>query len=240
MGVGTTGYLRTSETEEELQLRLKQLLNLPVQTDAPATPGLMENMNDYSVLGSKMDLQYITLDCHALADSLSCLPVHKRLDINADLLELGGYLDDVSGKRDLLTREENFEHVVAKQNKDVSSHGQDATVTHGTRDKVIGYNFQFSSAQHPQTAAGKSPDHSQIQHSICESPKTVTQNVDLHDVGEDTELDQLLQESTTTTIDGKLSTIVIKHPSSAPSQPMHTHKIETDELDDMLDELLLA
>lgn len=37
---------------------------------------------------------FITLDCTSLAESLATIPVHERLGLNAELLEVGGYCAD--------------------------------------------------------------------------------------------------------------------------------------------------
>lgn len=237
-GTDSSGYLRTSETEEELQLRLIQLLNLPVQTNASVSPaGLAQ---DYSVLGSQINSQFITLDCCSLADSLSCLPVHKRLDISAHLLELGGYADEFSSKRETSTEESSsltHRNEIELANVDsTSDRVQNVTVISGIQNEGKGFNFQVS----PQTAAKTVPEAKSMQPSSVEKTETLPHT----DLGGDTELDHLLQQSSTTIdtvkfviVENKqdvITNVQCTHPSSALPQPVH----ETDELDDMLDELL--
>ena len=235
-GTDSSGYLRTSETEEELQLRLIQLLNLPVLTNTSVEAA--ELTQDYSVLGSQVNSQFITLDCCALADSLSRLPVHERLDIDTGLLELGGYTDEYSSKQETFTEE--LSSVTLREDtkltnvEDTCDRLQDLAVIPG-KHKGEGFKFQFST-QSSQAAAGRVPEAKHPQ------PSGINETVNT-DLGGDTELDHLLQQPNTTIKFGNeenkhdvIGNEQQGHPSAAPPKPAH----DVDELDDMLDELLLA
>lgn len=77
-----TTSLSNQDNEELLHQRLVQLMNLPTHHHkSPMTPSPSDSTDD---AGSP----FLTLDCEALATSLSTLPLYTRLDLSLELLEL--------------------------------------------------------------------------------------------------------------------------------------------------------
>lgn len=74
------------ESEEALQDRLLQLFNLPI---THTTPSLADIEAESSLTDSTRDSSnnFLTLDCRALAEALSTLPLHQQLDIDLELLQ---------------------------------------------------------------------------------------------------------------------------------------------------------
>ena len=72
------------ESEEALQDRLLQLFNLPI---THTMPSLTDVTDDQISAAQELDegLDFLTLDCRALAEALSTLPLHQRLDIDPEL-----------------------------------------------------------------------------------------------------------------------------------------------------------
>lgn len=234
---GSSGYLRISETDEELQLRLIQLLNLPQQTDTIAE--FSRKCLDDSLLGSQGDSKFITLDCHALADSLSCLPVHERLDIDVDLLELGEYTCDISTNEETVSEEETSRLSYSKQTSDkcISSCGH-LNSTDGKQykksnciDHLLHNPSQTCHNHRLPEAATSEHDHEtndtgSVAHCHKEGGRTMAANV---------AMSSRLDCHTVRKSRPSVATVVGCAP---PLHPPPAH--ETDELDDMLDELLLA
>lgn len=77
------------ESEEALQDRLLQLFNLPLTHTTPSLADIGGEENSVSVATqqqSRESSKFLTLDCIALAEALSSLPLHERLDIDPKLL----------------------------------------------------------------------------------------------------------------------------------------------------------
>ena len=85
---GDDSHSHYQENEEQLQQRLVQLLNLPVHHVAPpmTTPrGAIDDASSTHVADSD---SFLRLDCAALAESLSSIPLHQMLGISPDLVQL--------------------------------------------------------------------------------------------------------------------------------------------------------
>ena len=76
-------------SEEQLQQRLIQLLNLPVHHHTVAAPPfLATHPNSADTFSEDSPDQFSSLDTAALAESLSSMSLHQMLDIDVDLVEL--------------------------------------------------------------------------------------------------------------------------------------------------------
>lgn len=71
------------ENEDQLQQRLVQLLNLPIHHVTPSLEDASESVQQLDESDS-----FLSLDCPALAASLSSLPLHQVLGISSDLVQL--------------------------------------------------------------------------------------------------------------------------------------------------------
>lgn len=96
----------SQRNEEQLQQRLVQLLNLPIHHVAPpqhhVTPSHGDTSSEGCVDSIQFDLSssgpadsvqfesdsFLSLDCAALAKSLSGIPLHQMLGISSDLVQL--------------------------------------------------------------------------------------------------------------------------------------------------------
>ena len=77
------------ENEEALQDRLLQLFNLPITHTIPSLADIGD-INQGSIGNAAQEelaegSDFLTLDCRALAEALSTLPLHQRLDIDHEL-----------------------------------------------------------------------------------------------------------------------------------------------------------
>ena len=83
------------ESEEALQDRLLQLFNLPITHTMPSLADITDDQIS-SAAAQELDddgSSFLTLDCRALAEALSMLPLYQRLDIDSELFpeeERGG------------------------------------------------------------------------------------------------------------------------------------------------------
>ena len=111
----TAAATYTAETEEEQQMRLVQLLNLP--TPAPQdpiwTPGGEEEWK-----GEKGS--HLTLNVAELAESLTSLPIWTRLDLSSDLLQHYG-VSESDFDESTSARQEPDESTSARQEPDEST-----------------------------------------------------------------------------------------------------------------------
>ena len=216
-------YPHTSQTEEELQQRLLQLFNLPTNQSV-STP----LNSEFSPPDIKETPQYITLDCNSLAESLACLPVHQRLGLSTELLELGGYSIHTGSENSVMAQERTqFENPTPGLPKEqVVSSGSGGITAEASTHQI--------SAQ--GIGSGKTGEE-QGQERFDFKPHTPAATAECTvapDVEDDSELDQLLSEPAAAPSEGLSGTEKPKEshePQTAVTQ-------ETDELDDMLDELL--
>ena len=88
------------ESEEALQDRLLQLFNLPV---THTMPSLTDITDDQISAAQELDegSDFLTLDCRALAEALSTLPLHQRLDIDPELFSEEKREDEFASKINL-------------------------------------------------------------------------------------------------------------------------------------------
>ncbi len=77
------GSLR--ESEDALQDRLLQLFNLPITRTMPSLADITDNQISVAAQELNEGSDFLTLDCRALAEALSTLPLHQRLDIKPEL-----------------------------------------------------------------------------------------------------------------------------------------------------------
>ena len=82
------------EEEEWRQQRLQQLLSMPIQHDhtlptQEEAPTTIQVATSTTPTRDPSISSFLTLDCIALAESLSTLPLHEKLDLDFDLLRLG-------------------------------------------------------------------------------------------------------------------------------------------------------
>ena len=218
--MGRSGdYPHTSETEEELQQRLMQLFNLPTQ---PVS-------TDLTVENSPPDIketpQYITLDCNSLAESIASLPVHERLGLSGQLLELGGYstLPVGNSNGDIIVQERIQSESLTSELKK----GQ------ATRNDSRSSSSEATQSGAREIQVGKTIEE-QWQGKFDFNPHTLAStavNTPQQDGENDSELDELLSESVAGTREGPVRWEESHSPPTTVTQEM-------DELDDMLDELL--
>ena len=76
------------ESEEALQDRLLQLFNLPITHTMPSLADITDDQISSTSGAQELDddgSSFLTLDCRALAEALSTLPLYQRLDIDPEL-----------------------------------------------------------------------------------------------------------------------------------------------------------
>lgn len=73
------------ESEEALQDRLLQLFNLPITHTMPSLADITDDQISADQQLDNDGSNFLTLDCRALAEALSTLPLHQRLDIDPEL-----------------------------------------------------------------------------------------------------------------------------------------------------------
>ncbi len=84
-----------------------QLFNLPTQVHVPFT---FTTEPDHFMADPKESTNYVTLDCNKLAESLAIIPLHDRLDLNVELLEMGGYSATCSSYEQKVTKDKHSEN----------------------------------------------------------------------------------------------------------------------------------
>ena len=210
------------ENQEQLQQQLVQLLNLPIHhtPPPPAEPSI-------SLTKPEIEESFLTLDCTALANSLSCLPMHKRLDISLELLDLceqAPLLDSTGTVDQLCPPLEKVDLSTCTRKKD--------------------YSFKVSSSL-PSVSTDQHQETSQIEDFITDDrsvfKKTpivpVTKQV-LEKCEVDEELDKLLESSLMVSQEDKVDTVVVREPPKVLTDRVDHDGGDTAELNDILDELL--
>ena len=187
----------------------------------------------YTISVTVPQSSFLSLDCNALAEALSSLPLHKRLDISLELLELGADTSHCSTEnRTLKTEVENLDLAVACSSKSL--------------DKTTKQQFSFQFTQElPDSSLHKSRDVllGTREHALGLSDATTTDG--------DEELDKLLTADThpQRTSGGMREVTSVATDDSQLRTPTHSNttslvgtvgdQLATDpELDDILDELL--
>ena len=79
------------ETDEQLQARLIQLFNIP-KVQMSTTPVFEDEVDSSYEQSSSL----LALDCNAIVLALESIPVHKKLNIDAALMDLGDQTHDIS------------------------------------------------------------------------------------------------------------------------------------------------
>ena len=223
--------LQYEENEEHLEQRLIQLLNLPIHHHTPPLP------SHTVVVEKTIEPSFLSLDCSTLADTLSSLPLHKKLDISLELLELAEealLADDGEGYA--------YQHLATSSlaNVDLSR----------CKKKKETFSFEFRPKDSLQTSdeGDKKEEKEEINSAMNVVPEMTMKHQELseqmlqqHDSEEDEQLDKLLGDSFKGSGDKEVpsqrSTIAI--PSQVPSRTVkQVNNNDTAELDDMLDELL--
>lgn len=235
------------ENEEQLEQRLLQLLNLPIHhMTTPlhnSDPSLPESNTSTGLLQLNADSSFLSLDTAALAESLSSLPLHQRLDISLDLIELCG-TDVQSSTADAAMLATGPLHevdlsVCAKKRK-YTFEFKPRDLPLSNESTEVGFQTQLGI---PPSVGNVFERDSTITSLLPPSVSTPKQEVCSQDDGE---LDKLLEKSlslqdgvsedhrthslASTTWDTRES---LQSTEKAPQQ-----HVNTAELDDMLDELL--
>ncbi len=97
--VGDNGdeHSHSSQSDEDLKLRLLQLFNLPTSAQSLSIPRSTEPKP--CATDPDESANYISLDCNALAESLATIPLHERLGLGEVLLENSGHSATVSSHK---------------------------------------------------------------------------------------------------------------------------------------------
>ena len=213
-------YPHTSQTEEELQQRLLQLFNLPTNQSV-STP----LNSEFTPPDIKETPQYITLDCNLLAESLAGLPVHQRLGLSTELLELGGYSIHTGSENSVMAQERTqFENPTPGLPKEQVSSGSGGITVEASTHQNSAQGIGSGRTGEEQGGFDFKPH----------TPAATAECTVAPDVEDDSELDQLLSEPTAATSEGLSGA---EKPKES-YEPHTTATQETDELNDMLDELL--
>ena len=223
------------ESEEALQDRLLQLFNLPITHTVPSLTDIGDDQISSSMSSAAQELDegsdFLTLDCRALAEALSTLPLHQRLDIDLELFP------EENGEVALKTSMDTLSLTSSKANQ--SKHETDALDLTKSLKKLSEKRYADSRIECDSSSTETlqqtvTPGPMKPVASSEGSKHTISASLD----DEDRELDKLLsrrcevkspRENTKTT----LSTTVIES-----CTPATVEDEETTELDDMLDELL--
>ena len=217
------------ETEEQLQQRLVQLLNLPpVPRPLPHWEGQLDAGEPEERAGT-----FLALDLPKLAESLSVLPTHSRLALNPGLLQCYEEGEDIA--TDPLS---NMGPPSSSRDVDLKS----CLLREDTPNKAQ-FNFKVPGrAAQPALSNSHAHSHSHSHshsHAHSHSHRTAVQRTDVSLPGEgqsveDTELDMLLHSAagTTTGVVGGSPDQAGRGEGGGDSQPT------TAELDDILDDLL--
>ncbi len=248
VGDDRNGHLRSSETEEELQQRLVQLFNLPTQVHVPFT----FTEPDHFMADPKESINYITLDCNKLAESLAIIPLHDRLDLNVELLEMGGYSATCSSYEQKVTKDKHSENEPRKIYLPHQIKAMDK-LTPYKKQSVL--KSELSEKQKPTVPVA--PSHAQAlptptaEQSIAvptTSDHTVEQSIAVPTTSDHT-VEQSIAVPTTSdhtvernagSDDSELDSLELRANvnGGVSEMAMQTGTQETDELDDILDELL--
>ena len=216
----------TPETEEQRQLRLIQLLNIPqVPSETAHWTPLTGDDERGEGEGEGEGEGGFSLNVAELADSLKTVPTHKRLDIASELLEHYGV-----SERDL-----DFSGRARESETTVDKHG---TAGGGRDTASLLLSRSVESSLHFPGPSKLSPDHQPLVvrgETVPESElEALLRAATLHPDPEP------VASSQSSTHQAPPSTHTPSHPPPITSTTSHPQPQlpSTDELDDMLDDLL--
>lgn len=233
-------WFTQQESEEQLEQRLIQLLNLPIRHSLPALSADSPHFSPKTPAHTDFDneeIPFLSLDCADLAESLSTLPLHQRLDLDPDFMKLCESGGKSAESAETITNLSSLENIL-----DLSA---------CTKKRTYKFNLQATDSSLskllPQgdSSAHHEVDNSSKQDLLQESgieKGAVPPKQNLPSQG-DEELDKLLENSLSLR-QRKQGSGVVK--SKAPLEE-HKSQVSCDqsnkppsnsELDDMLDELL--
>ena len=145
------------ESEEALQGRLLQLFNLPLTHALPSLSDISDGQGSSTQELDDEGPGFLTLDCSALAEALSTLPLYKRLDIDPELFPYDSKEDGMvslsvasSCKSVVLQGRDSLN--LAKTSKNFSE--QEDTQTRDGSDSHVGHSLQIAGAPTQPVASG--------------------------------------------------------------------------------------
>lgn len=216
------------EDEDQLEQRLIQLLNLPIHHMPPTQSTYSHSTHSAevdSLQGQENgDPTFLSLDCAELAECLSALPMHQRLDIDLDLVELC-----------------EAEGNTSDESQAVSNVLEGINLSACAKRRT--YTFEFKSKEH---VLGREHSSTSASSTTSTSNNRVTKKGDLATIKhleEDEELDKLLESSLSQHQRTPKESTVLVMPNStkeqlSPPVVVQDNSMNNVELDDMLDELL--
>lgn len=215
----------SAETEDQLQMRLVQLLNLPQALPDLWTPEEEEEE------GAGVGGNFLSLNITQLAESLKDLPTHTRLALPAELLQHYG----VSEEDLVFTASEVTEHADSTTPPPSTSEVSPPQTTHSS-------NIDLKSLLSKNSTANPTFDFSTPNKEAEGGPQTHSHTV------ADEDLEELLKTSSHLPTSHKAPLHINPQPwpSAAHGQPDETSAVVatqrttvvTEELDNMLDDLL--
>ncbi len=171
------------------------------------------------MIDPKESTNYITLDCNKLAESLAIIPLHDRLDLNVELLEMGGYSTATSSQE--VTKDTLSETEPRETN-------QREPLQVKAMDKHKKQSEPLKESELTKQTTSVAPSHTRT----LPTPTTVKQSIVVATVSGHT------VERSAGSDNSELDSLLANVSGGGGEMDPQTGTHETDELDDILDELL--